>query len=120
MVDGALRGRRRECEVLDRLVSTVRGGASSVLILRGEAGIGKTALLEYVQDSAAGSGSCGPLAGMAAEGPLIVLVDDAHGGTGSPRSRWPSSPGACSPSRSGWWSRCANRTSRPSSPRPAG
>ncbi len=49
-----LRGRRSECETLDRLVEDVRAGRSSVLALRGEAGIGKTALLEYVRDNASG------------------------------------------------------------------
>src|SRR4051812_23366472 len=39
-----LRGRGRECEALDRLVETVRAGRSAVLVLRGEAGVGKTAL----------------------------------------------------------------------------
>ncbi|NUS06510.1 MAG: AAA family ATPase, partial [Nonomuraea sp.] len=48
------RGRRIECETLDRLVATVQGGHSSVLVLRGEAGIGKTTLLEYTRESASG------------------------------------------------------------------
>jgi DNA-binding CsgD family transcriptional regulator len=42
-----LRGRRTERDALDRLLERVRAGESSVLVLRGEAGIGKTALLEY-------------------------------------------------------------------------
>ena len=42
-----LRGRRRECEVLGGLLDGVRGGRSAALILRGEAGVGKTALLDY-------------------------------------------------------------------------
>jgi DNA-binding CsgD family transcriptional regulator/tetratricopeptide (TPR) repeat protein len=45
--DGLL-GRRGECDTLDRLLRTVRSGQSRVLVLRGEAGIGKTALLDYV------------------------------------------------------------------------
>lgn len=49
-----LRGRQIECETLDRLVATVQAGRSSVLVLRGEAGIGKTALLEYSRGSASG------------------------------------------------------------------
>ncbi|QUQ67006.1 ATP-binding protein [Kutzneria sp. CA-103260] len=43
-----LLGRRREQETLDRLVRDVRDGRSRVLVLRGEAGAGKTALLDYV------------------------------------------------------------------------
>jgi DNA-binding CsgD family transcriptional regulator len=47
-------GRRSECEALDRLVADVHTGESQVLVLRGEAGVGKSALLEYVLDRAAG------------------------------------------------------------------
>ncbi|MFC7362204.1 helix-turn-helix transcriptional regulator [Nocardioides astragali] len=47
-------GRHRECAVLDGLVSSVRGGESKVLALRGEAGIGKSALLDYVAGNAGG------------------------------------------------------------------
>ena len=49
-----LRGRRRECETLDQLVTSVRAGRSRVLVLRGEAGAGKTALLEYLLERAPG------------------------------------------------------------------
>ena len=49
-----LRGRRTECELLDSLVDGVRGGRSGVLVLRGEPGIGKTALLRYLVDRASG------------------------------------------------------------------
>ncbi|MFH9044274.1 AAA family ATPase [Streptomyces sp. NPDC017966] len=45
---GRLRGRRSECEVLDRLCSVVEDGRSSVLVVRGEAGIGKSTLLAYL------------------------------------------------------------------------
>jgi hypothetical protein len=49
-----LRGRARECDTLRRLISTVRSGSSRVLVLRGEAGVGKTALLGHVEDLASG------------------------------------------------------------------
>ena len=42
-----LRGRRTELAALDRLLAEVRAGQSRVLVLRGEAGVGKTALLDY-------------------------------------------------------------------------
>jgi hypothetical protein len=58
MVDGRvgplLRGRSYECESLDRLLLDLRAGQSQVLVLRGEAGAGKTALLDYVQEQAGG------------------------------------------------------------------
>jgi predicted ATPase len=41
-----LRGRRNERDVLDRQLRRVQAGESSVLAVRGEAGIGKTALLQ--------------------------------------------------------------------------
>ncbi|WP_343978859.1 AAA family ATPase [Kribbella koreensis] len=47
-----LEGRRRECEALDRLVADLGAGHSSALVLRGEAGIGKTALLDYLEANA--------------------------------------------------------------------
>src|SRR5947209_2059477 len=47
-----LRGRSSECTQLDGLVSAIRRGESRSLLLRGEAGIGKTALLEYLLESA--------------------------------------------------------------------
>jgi DNA-binding CsgD family transcriptional regulator len=52
MADTDLRGRRAECGVLDGLLEGVRGGHSAVLVVRGEAGVGKTALLDYAVQSA--------------------------------------------------------------------
>jgi DNA-binding CsgD family transcriptional regulator len=49
-----LQGRRTECAALDRLLVAARAGQSQVLVLRGEAGFGKTALLEYLSERAAG------------------------------------------------------------------
>ncbi len=49
-----LRGRRGECAEMDELLEAVRSGESRALALRGEAGVGKTALLEYLVDRAPG------------------------------------------------------------------
>ncbi|MEU6657546.1 AAA family ATPase [Streptomyces sp. NPDC046821] len=50
----ALLGRQDECRTLSRLLASVQCGHSQVLVLRGEAGIGKTALLEFLVGRAAG------------------------------------------------------------------
>jgi DNA-binding CsgD family transcriptional regulator len=47
-------GRRAECGVLDRLVAAVRAGESRALVVHGEPGVGKTALLEYLAGQASG------------------------------------------------------------------
>src|SRR3984957_3357786 len=49
-------GRRRECAALDELVASLRTGQSRALVLRGEAGVGKSALLEYLVRHAPGCG----------------------------------------------------------------
>ena len=57
VIDGraeVLRGRRAEREVLDRLLQAVRSGRSGVLVVSGEPGVGKTALLESAIISASG------------------------------------------------------------------
>ncbi|HTJ69769.1 MAG TPA: AAA family ATPase [Actinospica sp.] len=54
-VKGRLLGRRREIEELDRLLREVGEGHSRVLVLRGEAGIGKSALLDHVAARAEGA-----------------------------------------------------------------
>ncbi len=50
----SLLGRRSECDTLSGVVAAVGAGRSRVLVLRGEAGIGKTALLEFLVECAAG------------------------------------------------------------------
>jgi DNA-binding CsgD family transcriptional regulator len=50
----AFRGRASERETLDQLLERVRVGESGVLIIRGEPGVGKTALLRYAARQAAG------------------------------------------------------------------
>jgi DNA-binding CsgD family transcriptional regulator len=49
-----LLGRHREIAVLDDLLAKAQAGISGVLVLRGEPGIGKTALLDYVASHAEG------------------------------------------------------------------
>jgi DNA-binding CsgD family transcriptional regulator len=48
----SLLGRASECALLDGLIGDVRRGESRSLVLRGEAGIGKTALLQYLVEAA--------------------------------------------------------------------
>ncbi|HEY0812411.1 MAG TPA: ATP-binding protein, partial [Pseudonocardia sp.] len=49
-----LRGRQRECAELDRVVDDIRSGRSRVLVVSGDAGIGKTALLDELCDRGSG------------------------------------------------------------------
>src|SRR5215470_6994230 len=46
-------GRKQQSALLDRLIADARAGRSRVLVVRGESGIGKTALLEYAAGTAA-------------------------------------------------------------------
>jgi DNA-binding CsgD family transcriptional regulator/tetratricopeptide (TPR) repeat protein len=48
-----LRGRAGECDTLGNLISGAQSGNSQILVIRGEAGVGKTALLAYVAEQAA-------------------------------------------------------------------
>jgi DNA-binding CsgD family transcriptional regulator/tetratricopeptide (TPR) repeat protein len=61
-----LRGRRAECGALDELLDGVRDGRSAVLVVRGEAGVGKTALLDYAV-AAAPDLRCARAAGVESE-----------------------------------------------------
>jgi predicted ATPase len=50
-----LRGRLVECARVDELLAAAREGRSGALVMRGEPGIGKTALLDFAAAGAAGS-----------------------------------------------------------------
>ena len=50
--DPGLLGRQSERSALDLLVSNVRAGESRTLVLRGDAGVGKSALLDYLVERA--------------------------------------------------------------------
>ncbi|HEY2240245.1 MAG TPA: ATP-binding protein, partial [Streptosporangiaceae bacterium] len=52
-MDGLL-GRGPERDRLDRILADARAGLSGTVVLRGEPGVGKTSLLDYVQAAAAG------------------------------------------------------------------
>jgi AAA ATPase domain len=45
-------GRENECAVIDRMLGQALDGEGAALVIRGEAGIGKSALLEYAGDAA--------------------------------------------------------------------
>src|SRR4051812_8568735 len=47
-----LHGRRAQCALLDDLLVDVRSGQSRTLVVRGQPGMGKTALLDYAADAA--------------------------------------------------------------------
>ena len=49
-------GRAVECLRLDALLDEARDGRSGVLVVRGEAGVGKSTLLAYARDEALGFG----------------------------------------------------------------
>src|SRR5215469_16655668 len=55
-------GRGRECAALDSLLADARAGAAGALVVRGEPGIGKSALLDYATRYA------GPMLGLSAVG----------------------------------------------------
>ncbi len=54
MLPMTLVGRQAECEAVDRLLTDVREGQSRVVVLRGDAGVGKTALIAYLAEQADG------------------------------------------------------------------
>jgi len=68
-------GRHSECDVLDRLVASVRAGESAVLVLRGEAGVGKTALLGYLTERASG---CRVVRGTGVESEMELAYAGLH------------------------------------------
>ena len=51
-----LLGRAEECALVDGVLGRARAGTSGVLLVTGEPGVGKSALLEYAAESASASG----------------------------------------------------------------
>ena len=56
---GVLVGRERECAAIDRLLEVSARGESGALVLRWDAGIGKTALLTYAAERVGGGREIG-------------------------------------------------------------
>src|SRR5215203_5931958 len=86
-----LLGRADECGLLDGLIADIRRGQSRSLVLRGEAGIGKTALLRQALEVVfgrssgaapdrflAGLGLLSLMSEMGDDRPLLCVVDDAQ------------------------------------------
>jgi DNA-binding CsgD family transcriptional regulator len=72
-VRSALVGREAESERLLQAVERARGGAGSLLLLSGEAGVGKTRLTEEVGGAAVLRGAAGPSA-RTPYGPVVALL----------------------------------------------
>jgi AAA ATPase domain len=72
-----LLGRQAECHALDRLLTDAIAGHSGVMVLRGEAGIGKSALLAYI--SIARGMYVAKAVGVESEmGLAVCIVEDAQ------------------------------------------
>ncbi|MFF0281492.1 AAA family ATPase [Rhodococcus aetherivorans] len=67
--EAVLFGRGPECARIDRLLAALRQGAGGAVVLSGEAGIGKTALLDYAREHASGLGVLS-VTGAEAEAPI--------------------------------------------------
>src|ERR1700683_5049189 len=70
-----LMDRQAECGVLDQLINVVRAGGSRVLVVRGEPGVGKSALLDYLAGRAAG---CRVVRAAGVESEMELAVAGVH------------------------------------------
>jgi predicted ATPase len=70
-----LRGRTNECAALDRLLTAAQAGRSQVLLLYGDPGIGKTALLDYLAERASG---CRIIRGAGVESEMELAFAGLH------------------------------------------
>ena len=70
-----LMNRRSECAVLDQVVNAVRAGGSRVLVVRGEPGVGKSALLDYL---ARGASDCRVMRATGVESEMELAFAGLH------------------------------------------
>src|ERR1700722_8206506 len=70
-----LSNRRGECAVLDQLVNAVRVGGSRVLVVRGEPGVGKSVLLDYL---ARGASDCRVMRAAGVESEMELAFAGLH------------------------------------------
>ena len=89
-------GRERVCVVIDRLLERAESGESGSLVLRGDAGVGKTALLRYATSRAVGA-TVLSVTGIEAESDL-----DSPGFTASCGQSWGCSRDCLRPSAPRW------------------
>jgi DNA-binding CsgD family transcriptional regulator len=91
-----LHGRSTEQAVIGRLIAAARAGRSGALVIRGEPGIGKTALLEYAAAVAAGMGPELPairlIRGAGAEAEAELPYSGLHMLLGTALNRLPALP----------------------------
>src|SRR5258708_7057604 len=96
----ALLGREDEQQAIDRLLERVRSGRGGVLVVRGEAGVGKTSLLDYLAARPIGTSSALPCSGWSRSSRRpahrSAWSTTRSGSIGRPLRRSDSSPG-------GWW-----------------
>src|SRR5262245_52624169 len=82
--------RDSERDALEHLVAGVRGGQSRVLVLRGEAGVGKSALLRHLSTAATG---CRIARAAGVESEMELPFASLHGLCGPMLGRLPQLPG---------------------------
>jgi DNA-binding CsgD family transcriptional regulator len=71
-------GRHAETRALDELIDDVRSGRSRVLVVRGECGLGKTALLDWLERRAEHAGDCQVLRAAGVEAEMELAFAGLH------------------------------------------
>ncbi|MEV6572856.1 ATP-binding protein [Streptomyces sp. NPDC051577] len=79
-----MRGRNAERNRIEQLLADARRGRSATLLLHGEAGIGKTALLDHAADRAHGTPTSAPHSSPRRRGPVRAAWSGRPGGPPTP------------------------------------